>query len=94
MPYSDVTFRNDIGRTIRLGWCANDPTCRHVHHWIAIDPGAEATEQIPSDGLALRRFVAVGPPEVVYGCFTFRLDGRQPERVLSISTARGCGSGR
>ena len=92
--FTEVTFRNDVGRPVRLGWCHDDPTCRHVDHWIAIYAGAAATEQVPSGGGAYLRFVAVAPPDTVYGCWTLRYPARHMPVTLEVSTAHGCGSGR
>ena len=93
-PYTQATFVNDVGRPVRLGWCHDDPTCRRVHHWIAVDAGAEATELVPSGGGNFMRFVAVGPPETVYGCFTLSYGGGHAPVTLPLSRAHGCGSGR
>jgi hypothetical protein len=92
-PYSEVGFRNDLQRPVQLGLCKS-ASCRSVRWWIGIDPGATATQQIRSDGRATRRFLVVGPPDTVYGCFVFHLDGARPERTLPLSQAHGCGSGR
>jgi hypothetical protein len=78
---------------VQLGLCKDD-ACRRIRWWIGIDPRATATEQVRSDGRATRRFVVVGPPDTVYGCFVFHFDGAQPEVTVPLSKARGCGSGR
>jgi hypothetical protein len=92
-PYTEVGFRNDLQRPVQLGSC-RDPACRSVRWWIGIDPQAVATEQVASDGKATRRFVVVGPPDTVYGCFAFRFDGRHAGVTVPVSRAHGCGSGR
>jgi hypothetical protein len=92
-PYTQVGFENDLARPVQLGWC-KDETCRRVTGWIGIDPGATATEQIRSDGKAVRRFLVAGPPDTVYGCLVFHFPKVEPQRTVRLSTARGCGSGR
>lgn len=89
MAYTNVTFRNDLGQPVQLELC-KEPTCRHVQWAIGIDPGAEATEQIRSDGTARRRFIVVTPPERIWGCFVFRFAGRHPEVKVPLSTAHDC----
>jgi hypothetical protein len=94
-PYTEVTFRNDLGRPVTIAYCADgDATCRQVRWRVGIDPGARSTQEVRSDGTTVRRFVVVGPPETIYGCFSFRFDGRRPEQLRDLSQARGCGSGR
>ncbi|HET8606485.1 MAG TPA: hypothetical protein VFL66_05580 [Gaiellaceae bacterium] len=88
-----MTFRNDLGRPVQLELC-KEPTCRHVQWQIGVDPGAEATEQIRSDGKAHRRFLVVTPPERIYGCLAFHFDGKHPDETVPLSRARGCGGRR
>lgn len=61
---------------------------------IGIDPQATANEEVESDGRATRRFVVVGPPDTVYGCFAFHFDGSHADVTVPVSRAHGCGSGR
>ncbi len=90
-----MTFHNDLGRPVTLGLCDESaPGCRQLTWRIGVDPGARTTQEIRSDGKAVRRFLVVGPPETVYGCLAFRFEGRQPERQVELSRARDCGSGR
>jgi hypothetical protein len=92
-PYTQVGFRNDLARPVQLGLCKDD-ACRHVRWWIGVDPDAIATEQVRSDGKATRRFLVVGPPDTVYGCFVFHFAGAHSDVTVPLSHARGCGSGR
>jgi hypothetical protein len=89
-PYTQVGFENDLARPVQLGWC-KDATCRRVTGWIGVDPGATATEQVRSDGKATRRFVVVGPPDTVYGCFTFHFPKVESGVTVRLSTAQRCG---
>jgi hypothetical protein len=93
--YSEVTFHNDIGQRVRLGYCRDgDATCRQVRWWIAIDPGQRATQEIRSDGKGTRRFLVEVPPERVLGCFVFHFAERRPPETVQLADAHGCGSGR
>lgn len=92
-PYTNVTFRNDLGRPVQVELC-RESTCRSIQWTIGIDPGQEATEQVRSDGKARRRFLVITPPERVYGCLVFRFDGKHPEVTVPLSRAHGCGGPR
>lgn len=92
-PYTNVTFRNDLGRPVQLELC-REPTCRSIQWTVGIDPGQEATEQVRSDGKARRRFLVVTPPEYIYGCMVFRFAGKHPDVTVPLSRARGCGGRR
>jgi len=91
--FTQVTFRNDLPRPVQVGAC-RDSACRLVRWWVAVDPRASATEPVESDGRTTSRFLVVGPPDTVYGCFAFRFDDPRPEVTVRLSQARGCGSGR
>ena len=90
--YAEVGFRNDLSRPVQLGSCEDD-ACRSVRRWLGIDPHAVATEQVRGDGRT-HRFVVVGPPDTVYGCFAFRFEGAHAALTVPLSRAHGCGSGR
>ena len=90
-PYTQVGFENDLARPVQLGWC-KDATCRRVTGWIGVDPGATATEQVRSDGKATRRFVVVGPPDMVVGCFVFHFPHVEKPATVRLSSARRCGA--
>lgn len=92
-PYTNVTFRNDLGRPVQVELC-RESTCRSIQWTIGIDPGQEATEQVRSDGKARRRFLVITPPERIYGCLVFRFDGKHAEVTVPLSKAHGCGGPR
>ena len=92
-PTTQVGLRNDLRRPVQIGLCATT-SCRHVRWWIGIDPAAVAFEPVPSDGRTTRRFIVVGPPDTVYGCLAFTYPRAQPDVLVPLSSARGCGSGR
>lgn len=92
-PYTNVTFRNDLGNPVQL-WLCREPTCNRIQWTIGVDPGMAATEQIRSDGKATRRFLVITPPEHVYGCLVFHFDGKHPDVEVPLSRAHGCGGRR
>jgi hypothetical protein len=89
--FTNVAFRNDLGRPVQLGLCRTD-SCRSVEWWIGVDPDAVAVQQVRSR--ETRRFVVAAPPDAVYGCFSFRFDSERPDVAVALSKAHGCGSGR
>jgi hypothetical protein len=89
-PYTNVTFRNDLGTPVQVELC-REPTCQSIQWTVGIDPGQEATEQVRSDGKARRRFLVVTPPDRIYGCKVFAFDGKHAEVTVRLSTMHGCG---
>jgi hypothetical protein len=91
--FTNVAFRNDLGRPVQLGLCRTD-SCRSVAWFVGVDPGAVAVQQVPSDGKQTRRFLVSAPPDAVYGCLAFAFASKRPDVAVAMSTAHGCGSGR